>query len=63
MADSKKRHTENIKGSRNSRGTSGTNRLITISDAMQGGLPANCIVMPMRILDPPVPIKKRKKKR
>jgi hypothetical protein len=63
MADSRERHTNNIKGSRNSKGTSRSDRLIASSDAVGSGLPANCIVMPMQILDPPEPIKKRKKKR
>jgi hypothetical protein len=63
MADSKLSRTKNAKVSSGGRRTSRTDHVITISDGMRGGLPANCIVMPMRILDPPEPIKNSKKKR
>jgi hypothetical protein len=63
MADSKSPRTKNAKVSGGREETSRADRVITISDEMRNGLPANCIVLPMRILDPPEPIKKRKKKR
>jgi hypothetical protein len=63
MADSSVPNIENVKVLSNNERTSGTNRVITSSDAMRSGLPANCIVMPMQVLVPPEPIKKHKKKR
>ena len=60
MDDSKTPRTENIKYFSTSERAYGAPRFITSTDAIRDGLPANCIVTPMQILDPPQPIKKRK---
>jgi len=36
-------------------------RVITSIDAIRGGLPLNCVVIPMRILEHPEPIKRSRK--
>jgi len=62
MADPKSPHTKNVNAASSKEGTVGTDHVRTGSNATRSGLPANCIVMPMRILDPPEPIKKNKKR-
>jgi hypothetical protein len=49
---------ENIKALREDEAARAARRVITSKDAIRSPLPENCIVLPMRILDKPEPIKR-----
>jgi len=50
-------HTENVKVLRSEERAGVSKPVITSADAVRSGLPENCVVMPMRILEDPEPIK------
>jgi hypothetical protein len=61
MGKKKSTHTENVKILTKEESIRLSKEVITSSDAQKEPLPYNCMVMPMCLLDPPEPIKRRKK--
>lgn len=52
---------ENMKLLRSEERGKASSRVMTSNDARRLGLPNNCIVIPMQVLDRPEPIKRRRK--
>ena len=52
---------ENVKVLRREERAGTSSRVMTSNDAKKFGLPDNCIVIPMCVLDRPEPIKRRRK--
>jgi hypothetical protein len=52
--------TETVKVLRSEERGRGAGQIITSTDAVRAGLPQNCVVIPMRILKEPEPIKRHK---
>jgi hypothetical protein len=52
--------TQSVKVFRNDERANAVMQTITSADAARSGLPQNCIVIPMRILEHPEPIKRHR---
>jgi hypothetical protein len=61
MTRAKLPHVENVKVLRREERVGTSSRVMTSDDAKRFVLPDNCIVIPMRVLDCPEPIKRRRK--